>query len=184
MTASNHLTRGRVAPLLVAVALIAGAPGAQAEGAYQHPRQMGEQKAAGGHGAGKMHAGKGRHGAGGKHLLGKPWRATLSDEQRLQLDNLHLAYAKIKAPLKARMKTLKVQFSVMAVSDELQLESVDAKINELLSTKRELLQAKFNYIAAQRRVLTPEQRVSFDLGVVRKAMHGKKGSGQHGKGKH
>lgn len=49
--------------------------------------------------------------------------------------------------------------------------------------KRQMLQAKYSYIAAQRKVLTPEQRVSFDMEVIHKADAGK-AKGKHGGGKH
>jgi len=127
-----------------------------------------------GRGPGCRHRGHGK-----RHLLGEHWKNSLTAEQKLELDKLHLAFAKQKAPLKAGMKALKVQLAVLSTADQFAPEALEAKINELVMAKREMLRAKASYIAAQRQVLTPEQRVSFDMGTVHKAMHGKKGHGHH-----
>lgn len=154
----------------------------------------------GGHGGGKhgggMHGG-GKHGGckggackhkggmhggskhGGPRLYGEDWRESLTDEQKAQLDRLHLTYARTKAPSKARMKALKVELSTLATAAEPSQKAIDAKIDELLQVKREAMRAKYAYIAGQRKVLTPEQQVSFDMHVIHKAMHGKKKKGGH-----
>jgi Spy/CpxP family protein refolding chaperone len=146
------------------------------------------------HGGGMPGAGKhggckhkgGKHGgmhSGGKHsgprLYGEDWRKSLTDEQKAQLDRLHLAYARTKAPSKARMKALEVELTALATAVEPSWQVIDARIDELLQIKRQAMRAKYAYIADQRRVLTPEQQVSFDMQMIHKAMHGKKGKGGH-----
>lgn len=146
------------------------------------------------HGGGMQGAGKhggckhkgGKHGgmhSGGKHsgprLYGEDWRKSLTDEQKAQLDRLHLAYARTKAPSKARMKALEVELTALATAVEPSWQVIDARIDELLQIKRQAMRAKYAYIADQRRVLTPEQQVSFDMQMIHKAMHGKKGKGGH-----
>lgn len=135
-----------------------------------------------------MMAGKGgKHGKGhGKkhHLFGPAWKTTLTNEQKLELDKLHLAFAKSKLPVKAGLKTLKVQFAILATSDQASAEALEAKIHELIMAKREMMRLKANYIVAQRQILTPEQRISFDMDVIHKAMRGKKGKGKKGGMKH
>lgn len=131
---------------------------------------------AGGKHSGGMHGG-GRH--GGPHLYGEDWRTTLTDEQKAQLDRLHVAYAKTKAPRKARMKALEVELTALSTAAEPSQQAIDAKIDELLQIKREAMRAKYAYIADQRKVLTSDQQVSFDMSMIHKAMHGKKGHGGH-----
>jgi hypothetical protein len=147
--------------------------------------------------AGGMH-GKGKHGKGGRqhgqgdgerkgcsqHLFGASWRTTLSPPQTAALDKVHVTYAKNKAQLKALMQSIKVQLVVLATSDEPQTEATEAKIEELLAAKRELLLARYAYIAAQRALLTPDQQVSFDMEVIHKAMDGEKKSRHHHGGGH
>jgi hypothetical protein len=136
------------------------------------------------HGGGMHGGGKGMHGQGhgkkgGHHLYGQHWRETLTDDQEDQLDRLHVAYAKNKAPRKAMMKALKVELTVLATATERDKEAINAGIEELLEIKAEALRAKYAYISAQRQVLTPKQQVSFDMDMIHKAMHGKKGKGHH-----
>jgi len=112
-----------------------------------------------------------KHHSRKKHQLGEHWKSTLSKEQKLELDKLHLDFIRHKAPLKAEMKVLKVQFTIQATSDQVSPEALETKINELVMVKSKILHAKAKYIAAQRKILTPEQRVSFDLEKIHKAMH-------------
>lgn len=147
------------------------------EGAGKHGGGMhGGGKHGGGMRGGGMHGG-GKH--GGSHLYGDDWRETLTDEQKDQLDRLHVAYAKTKAPRKARMKALKVELTSLATAAQPDTQTIDAKIEELLQIKRAAMRAKYAYIADQRKLLTPEQQVSFDMQMIHKAMHGKKARGKH-----
>lgn len=118
---------------------------------------------------GQGHGGKHGKGHDGQHLFGDHWKKTLSAEQKAQLDRLHLDFAKKKHVLKSGIDALKVQIAVLAIADQPQQEAINAQIDELLMAKRQLMQAKYAYIAAQRQVLTPEQRVSFDMEVIHKA---------------
>lgn len=134
-----------------------------------------------GQGGGK-HRGHGM-GHGRHHLFGDHWKKTLTPEQKVQLDRLHLAFAKKKHGLMSGIRALKVQLAVMAVADQQQPGAVEAHIDNLLTAKRQLMQTKYSYIVAQRKVLTPEQRVSFDMDVIHKADRAK-GKGMHGGRRH
>jgi Spy/CpxP family protein refolding chaperone len=191
------------ASLLLAATIAGGLAAAQSEArADEHHGGHGEMQGHGGHGGeahcpsrgkgkGKGGGHKGRHGAGmegkhgkdghGGHLFGEDWRNMLTAEQKLQLDRLHVEFAKTKVQLKAQIKALKLQLAVLATSEQPQPAAIDAGIEEVLAVKRQLMSAKYGYIAAQRRVLTPEQQVSFDLEVLKRAKHGKRDQ-HHGKG--
>lgn len=170
--------------LVLLAGLISGSATVQADppgGGQGMQREYGGGMHGGGmHGEG-MH-GSGYHGGckhGASHLYGDDWRTTLTDEQTSQLDRLHVAYAKTKAPRKARIQALKVELTVLATAAAPDKEAINAKIDELLEIKRESMRAKYAYLAAQRQVLTPDQQVSFDMQMIQKAMHGKRGKGGH-----
>lgn len=129
------------------------------------------------HGHGKCIHGGAR--SGGSLIYGEDWRESLSDEQKNQLDRLHVAYAKTKMPLKVRMQALQLELTVLATATTPDKEATNAKIDALLEIKREALRAKYAYIAAQRQLLTPDQQISFDMQMIHKAMHGKRGKGGH-----
>ena len=125
-------------------------------------------------------AGKHGHKGCGKHNGAHAWKRALSPEQRARIDQLHVNFAKTKAPLKAKIKALKVDLAVLAATPQPDKAVIDSKIEELLKLKGQMLGAKYGYIAAQRQILTPRQQVSFDMDVVQDALHGKKGEGTHG----
>lgn len=146
-----------------------------------------------GHGAGMHHGAEGRpgqgehggcrgqrgaqhgggHGHGRSHLYSPSWKATLDDAQKQQLDRLHVEYARAKHPAKARSEALEMELRALATTSQPDQAAMDAKIDELLAVKRELLRAKYGYLAAQRQVLTAEQQLSFDM----EAMHQEQGHG-------
>ena len=206
MKPTGTITRSLLPALAVSACLAGGVSTAQAAshgggheghgGGQQHSEHGGMGKGMGmrhggkgmhgDHGGGMRHGGKGMHGGhgGGKHqgphLYGPDWKDTLTDAQKTQLDKLHRDYARTKAPLKAGIKARKVELAVLATASEPNPQSIEAKIDELLALKRDAMRAKYAYVAAQRQVLSDEQRVSFDMHKIHKAMHGKKGGGRGG----
>lgn len=135
-----------------------------------------------GHGGCKKHGAKSGGSASGKHLYGVNWKDSLTVAQKAELDRLHVQYARTKAPLKAGIKALEVQLAVLATSGDTNPKAMDGPLVDLVLAKQEMLRAKYNYITAQRKVLSPQQQVSFDMDVIHKAMHGKKNrKGGHGK---
>lgn len=188
----------RILPALLVAATLTGgvvfvqeadaAPGAGMGGGMQGGGMQGKgMQGKGMHGGGhrKHGAGGGKHGHGscGKHLYGGCWKKTLSPEQKARLDQLHVNFAKTKAPLKARIKVLKLDLTILAIAPQPEKAVIDAKIAELLRLKGQMMGAKYGYVAAQRQVLTPQQQVAFDMEQIHRAMHGKQKKGGH-KGRH
>lgn len=120
---------------------------------------------------GGMHAGKGMHGGSG--MCGASWKQTLTDEQRAKLAKLKLDHMKGMAPLKAKMKSIKVDLALLVIADKPDTNAINKKIDELAKLKNDKMKAKYQYIAAKRKILTAEQQVLFDMHVIKKAMHGK-----------
>ncbi len=205
-----HLKNRRKLTLAAPLAalLVAGLPVTHAEDATSHRGMHGGMQKHGthqggmhrarhgaGHDGGSKHGGHGkrhgkgqggrqhRKGDGGHHLFGDHWKTTLTAEQKVQLDRLHVEFAKTKHALKSGIHAGKVQLAVTAIADQPRQEAIDAQINDLLVGEKRLMQAMYSYIAAQRQVLSPEQRVSFDMEVIHNADAGK-AEGHHGGGKH
>lgn len=127
---------------------------------------------------GGMHAGKGMHGGSG--MCGTSWKQTLTDEQRTELAKLKLNHMKGMAPLKAKMKGIKVDLAMLVSNDKPDTNAINKKIDDLTKLKNDKMKAKYQYIAAKRKVLTAEQQVLFDMHLIKKAMHGKsKGHCKH-----
>ena len=126
-----------------------------------------------------MHEGRrmgGGHGAG--HGFGHSWKASLSDEQRKTVDKLRLAYKRDKYLLKAKLKQAKVELALLITKDSPEKSAINSKIDQIVKLKKEKLHLKANHKINVRRVLTEDQRVQFDLAVLKRMAKGKHGKGR------
>lgn len=129
------------------------------------------------HGQGQMMGGHGKKGHMG--VFGPNWKDTLTDEQKAKIDKMHLALKKELGVIKAKKKLKKAELSAMVIQDNPDMKEINAKIDEVLNLKREIMRKKYAHMIEMRMVLTPEQRVSFDMGAL--SMGGKrKGHGKMG----
>ena len=124
--------------------------------------------------------GHGMHGMGMSKMC---WRDTLTDEQRAKLAKLKLEHMKVQAPVKAKIKTVKVELALLVTSDKPDIAAVNKKTDELTKLKNSKMKEKYRYITAKRKLLNDEQKVLFDMHVIKKAMKGKY-KGRHKGGRH
>jgi len=123
--------------------------------------------------------GRGMHG-GGMGMSKMCWRDTLTDEQRANLAKIKLDHMKVQAPIKAKMKTIKVDLALLVTADKPDMAAINKKTDELTKLKNSKMKEKYKYIAAKRKLLNAEQRVLFDMHVIKKAMKGKHKGGHKG----
>lgn len=120
-----------------------------------------------------MHGGRsGQHYAGG-------WKASLTKDQQKQLNKIRLEHKKICYPVKARLKQAKVELALLMTSDSPKQKDLNKKVDEILKLKGEKMRLKVDKKIKIRKMLTEDQRVQFDMRVLKKAFHGKKGKGYH-----
>ena len=139
----------------------------------------GHGKQRGCHRYGKHAGGAGHHGRDQDRLFGPDWRTTLTEKQQAELDGLRLAYLKEKMPMRARAQSIKTELAVLSLKEQPDTGAISAKVDELLLLKRAMMTHKYRYIISQRGVLTPEQRVSFDMDVMKRAKHRDQGKRRH-----
>lgn len=115
------------------------------------------------------------HGGGmdGMHLYGKSWRYTLTDEQKMKADAMHLELKKASAPLKALLSLKEAELNAMIVKDKPDMAAVGKKIDEILEVKRRLMLGHNEHKTHMRAMLTPDQRISFDMDLLGKGGHGR-----------
>ena len=122
---------------------------------------------------------KGRHGRHRTgHLFGSPWKETLTDEQKVQVDKMHLALKKSLNVPKAKLNVKKAELNNLVVKDNPDKKSINQKIDEILELKREIMRKKYDHKVEMRSMLTPEQQVSFDMKLLTTSGR-KKGHGRH-----
>ena len=122
---------------------------------------------------GGMH--KGMYGA--RHGFGHSWKASLTDEQRKKVDKLRLTYKRTKYLLKAKLKQAKIEFALLITKDSPKKSNINSKIDQILKLKKEKLHLKASHKISIRKLLTEEQRVQFDLAVLKRMAKGKHGRG-------
>lgn len=140
------------------------------------PPLLAEQDAGKGKDPMRHHDGAHRMGGpghGGGYMYGARWRQSLSDEQRAKIEKLKLDFVKKKVALKTRKGALKTDLALLTTKDNASIAEINRKIDQLVKLKKQLLRMKYSHLVAVRKELTSEQRVSFDLAVIRKSRRGK-----------
>jgi Spy/CpxP family protein refolding chaperone len=112
------------------------------------------------------------------HLFGSPWKETLTDEQKMRADKMHLELKKATSVPKALLNVKKAELNKLVVNKNPDIKAIHRKIDEILELKREIMRKKYEHMVEMRGMLTSEQRVSFDMKLLEMAGH-KKGRGQH-----
>ena len=121
--------------------------------------------------------GYGSHGGRGMHhgsMRGKHWKSSLTDQQRSQINKLRLNYKKKKYMQKAKKKQAKVELALLVTSNSPNMTTINKKIDQIVAIKRQILRMKYSYKVKKRKILTPDQRVMFDMRIMKKAYRGKR----------
>ena len=107
------------------------------------------------------------------HKGGGGWKASLSTEQQNQLAKLKLNFKQKKYPLKAKMKQAKVELALLITTDSPDQKAINKKIDNIVDLKSQKMRLKAKHKIAVRKLLNEEQRVKFDMKMLKKAFHGK-----------
>jgi len=99
---------------------------------------------------------------------GPEWKDTLTEEQRSKADMMHLELEKSLSLLEAGLMVRKAELANLLVAEKPDTKAVTRKIGEIVEIKREMMEKKYGHMMEMRGILTPEQRVSFDMGVLKK----------------
>ncbi len=108
---------------------------------------------------------------GSPHTFAKFWRHTLSEEQKQKADAMHIALKTESGPLKAKKALKKSELRSLVIQENTNQKALNKKIDEILEIDRELMQLKYSHMVEMRGMLNPEQRLSFDLGVLNPTGH-------------
>lgn len=143
------------------------------------------------HGPGMMGGaghGPAMHGRDGHGLTGS-WRASLTEDQKSEISLSHLRMSRQHALLEARIQAREAEIRNLVTSDEGAEQSLETAIDELMALEKEKVLGHYRHMIEVRQLLTPQQRVSFDMDVI-SGKHGHKGghegdrrgAGSHGGG--
>lgn len=104
------------------------------------------------------------------------WTETLSENQKVGIDRMHLEVSKVEKLLRAKVKTATMELKLLAVQERANLDAINKKIKEIVDLKAEIMSNRYKHIVEMRKALTQQQRISYDMGVLN---HMKKGDRGH-----
>ncbi|MCC6207300.1 MAG: hypothetical protein IT488_04030 [Gammaproteobacteria bacterium] len=113
-------------------------------------------------------AGSGHHHAAGHRdrTGASGWESLLSQEQKAEIDWITLRSSPRQQLLKAQMDVKEAELNQLILGEDVTQDQWYAKVDELLQLKREYLINRYQRMIEVRQVLTPQQRVVFDLDII------------------
>jgi len=123
-------------------------------------------------GPGYHHGVWGMHGRyhGRQH---KRWMKSMTKEQKMKYLKLKLAHKKKKILVMLDIKKAKVELMTLLTTNSPDKGKIGKKIDELLALKKKKMNLGVDHKIAVRKILNDEQKLKFDMYLLKKAMKGK-----------
>lgn len=100
------------------------------------------------------------------HNFTDHWVKTLNGDQKTRVDTIHLELDRDLVILKAQEELLQKQINVLVTRDNTASNTVNTKIDELMGIKKQILRSRYSHILEMRAILTPAQRISYDMEIL------------------
>ena len=97
------------------------------------------------------------------HNFTAHWVKTLSGDQKMHVDMMHLDLDRELVVLKAQEELVQKQINILATRDKAATSAINTKIDELMGIKKQILRSRYTHILEMRAILTPAQRISYDM---------------------
>ena len=86
--------------------------------------------------------------------------------QKKAIDQMHLKLHDDQAPFKAKEKQALKELNDMTIREGVGIEDVNAKIDELIAAKAQIMRLRYGHLVEMRTILTDEQKIGYDKGVL------------------
>ena len=86
--------------------------------------------------------------------------------QKKAIDQMHHKLHDDQASFKAKEKQALKELNEMTIREGVRIEDVNAKIDELIAAKTEIMRLRYGHLVEMRTILTDEQKVGYDKGVL------------------
>jgi len=93
------------------------------------------------------------------------WKESLTEEQKMKADKMHLELKKAMSILEAKANLKEAELNGLITQDNPDTKAIQSNINDIMEIKKEMMIKKYDHMVEMRTILTPEQRLSFDLGL-------------------
>jgi Spy/CpxP family protein refolding chaperone len=86
--------------------------------------------------------------------------------QKEAIDHMHHKLHDDQAPFKAKEIQALKELNEMTVREDVRIEYVNAKIDELMEAKTRIMRLRYAHLIEMRAILTDDQKVGYDKGVL------------------
>jgi Spy/CpxP family protein refolding chaperone len=107
-------------------------------------------------------------GADEKHEL-PAWTQTLTPSQREQFQHMHHELDDDQASHKKKEAESLAELNALTIREDADVAEINAKIAELMEAKTQIMRLRYEHLVEMRRVLTDEQKVGYDKGVLKRS---------------
>jgi len=97
------------------------------------------------------------------------WAASIPDaevDQKAAIDHMHHKLHDDQAAYKATEAQALKELNEMTVREDIKAEDINAKIDELMAAKTQILYLRYAHLVEMRAILSDEQKVGYDKGVL------------------
>lgn len=97
------------------------------------------------------------------------WAKTLTESQREQFKHMHHQLDDDQAPHKKREAQALAELNAMTIREDADVGEINAKIDELMAAKTQIMRQRYAHLIEMRSVLTDEQKVGYDEGLLKRS---------------
>ena len=85
------------------------------------------------------------------------------------IDHMHHELHDDQAPFKAKEALALKELNEMTILEGVSIEEVNAKIDELMAAKNQIMRLRYKHLIEMRAILTVEQKVGYDKAVLNRS---------------
>jgi len=88
--------------------------------------------------------------------------------QKAAIDKMHHKLHIDQAPFKAQEVRALKELNKMTIIDDVKLEKVNAKVDELMAAKTQIMRLRYEHLIEMRAILSDAQKVPYDKNVLKR----------------
>ena len=89
--------------------------------------------------------------------------------QKEAIERMHHKLHDDQASFKAAEAQALKELNEMTIQEDVKIEDINAKIDELMTAKTQILRLRYGHLVEMRTILTDEQKVGYDKGVLNRS---------------
>jgi hypothetical protein len=86
-----------------------------------------------------------------------------------EVNQMHHQLEKDQAPFKAKEALALKDLNEMTIREDVKIEAVNAKIDDLMAAKKQIMRLRYDHLIQMRKTLTDEEKVKYDKRVLHRS---------------